>query len=118
MTSIRRWSKAAKLAIVQETFEPDATVPIVALRYGVQESRLFAWRKLTAQGALTATDQEVVEARRLLRIDATKEFEAARDSMAYAFTAPRNFRYIDGPAHRKRYEKMLAILTAADEARH
>lgn len=40
----RRWSTAEKLAIVQETYEPDVTVSIVARRHGIQPNQLFAWR--------------------------------------------------------------------------
>jgi transposase len=60
----RRWSTAEKLAIIQETYEPDATVSIVARRHGIQPNQLFAWRKLASQGALTATaaEEEVVPA--------------------------------------------------------
>jgi len=60
----RRWSTAEKLAIVQETYKPDVTVSIVARRHGIQPNELFAWRKLAAQGALTATasQEEVVPA--------------------------------------------------------
>ena len=60
----RRWSTAEKLAIVQETYEPDATVSIVARHYGIQPNQLFTWRKLAAQGALTAraSQEEVVPA--------------------------------------------------------
>lgn len=50
-----RWSTGEKLAIIQEAYEPDATVNIVARRYGIQPNQLFTWRKLTTQGALTAT---------------------------------------------------------------
>ncbi len=32
----RHWSTAEKLAIVQETYEPDVTVSIVARRHGIQ----------------------------------------------------------------------------------
>jgi transposase len=60
----RRWSTAEKLAIVQETYEPGVTVSIFARRHGIQPNQLFAWRKLAAQGALTATasQEEVVPA--------------------------------------------------------
>ncbi len=60
----RRWSTTEKLAIIQETYEPDATVSIVARRHGIQPNQLFNWRKLAAQGALTATasEEEVVPA--------------------------------------------------------
>ena len=60
----RRWSTADKLAIIQETYESDATVSIVARRYGIQPNQLFTWRKLASQGALTATaaQEDVVPA--------------------------------------------------------
>ena len=60
----RRWSAEAKLAMVQETYEPGVTVSLVARRHGVRPNQLFAWRKLAAQGALTATgaSEEVVPA--------------------------------------------------------
>ncbi|WP_376771029.1 IS3 family transposase [Microvirga soli] len=60
----RRWTAAEKLSIVQETFEPDATVSLVARRHGVAPNQLFRWRKLATQGALTATSaqEEVVAA--------------------------------------------------------
>ena len=51
----RRWSKAEKLAIVQETYEPDVTVSIVARRHGIQPNQLFAWRTLAAR-----TDGDVI----------------------------------------------------------
>ncbi|MGK8931410.1 IS3 family transposase [Pluralibacter gergoviae] len=52
------------MAIIQETYEPDAMVSIVARRHGIQPNQLFAWRKLASQGALTATaaEEEVVPA--------------------------------------------------------
>ena len=60
----RRWTPAQKLSMVQETYEPDVTVSLVARRHGVQLNQLFAWRKLASQGALTATSaqEEVVAA--------------------------------------------------------
>lgn len=60
----RRWSTAEKVAIVQETYEADATVAIVARRHGIQPNQLFTWRKLAAQGALVATaaEEDVVPA--------------------------------------------------------
>ena len=60
----RHWTAAEKLSIVQETYEPDATVSLVARRHGVAPNQLFRWRKLAAQGALTSTiaQEEVVAA--------------------------------------------------------
>ena len=54
----RHWTAAEKLSIVQETYEPDATVSLVARRHGVAPNQLFRWRKLAAQGALTATSAQ------------------------------------------------------------
>jgi transposase len=60
----RRWTTAEKLEMVQETYEPGVTVSLVARRRGVAPNQLFGWRKLAAQGALTATsaEEEVVPA--------------------------------------------------------
>lgn len=50
--------------MVQETFEADVTVSLVARRHGVAPNQLFRWRRLAAQGALVATraQEEVVAA--------------------------------------------------------
>ncbi|WP_153003800.1 IS3 family transposase, partial [Aureimonas ureilytica] len=60
----RSWSTAEKLSIVQETYEADVTVSLVARRHGVAPNQLFRWRKLAAQGALVATkaQEDVVAA--------------------------------------------------------
>jgi transposase-like protein len=41
----RRWSKAEKARIVEETLMPGAVVCEVARRYGVAQSLLFTWRR-------------------------------------------------------------------------
>jgi transposase len=50
--------------MVEETFEPGMTVSLVARRHGVAPNQLFTWRRLVAQGALTAagSGEEVVPA--------------------------------------------------------
>lgn len=60
----RRWATAEKVAIVQETYEADATVTIVVRRHGIQPNQLFTWRKLAVHGALVATaaEEDVVPA--------------------------------------------------------
>src|SRR5437762_14064507 len=60
----RRWTAPEKVRIVEETFEPGMTVSLVARRHGVAPNQLFAWRRLVAQGALTAagSGEEVVPA--------------------------------------------------------
>ena len=41
----RRRSVQEKIAIVQQSFEPGMTVPLVARQHGVAASQLFLWRK-------------------------------------------------------------------------
>ena len=54
----RRWTAAEKVRMVEETNEPGATVSLVARRHGVAPNQLFTWRRLAAQGALTAAGAE------------------------------------------------------------
>lgn len=60
----RRWSAAEKMRMVEETNQPGATVSLVARRHGVGPNQLFTWRRLAAQGALTAAaaGEEVIPA--------------------------------------------------------
>ncbi len=60
----RRWSASEKIRMVEETYEPGSTVSLVARRHGVAPNQLFTWRRLAAQGALTAAgaEEEVVPA--------------------------------------------------------
>jgi transposase len=60
----RRWTASEKVRIVEETFEPGLTASLAARRHGVAPNRLFTWRRLVAQGALTAagSGEEVVPA--------------------------------------------------------
>jgi transposase len=53
----RRFSDADKLRLVAEAFRPGAVVIEVARRHQVDESLLYRWRRLVAQGLLTAADQ-------------------------------------------------------------
>ena len=59
----RRWAASEKVRMVEETFEPGMTVGLVARRHGVAPNQLFTWRRLVAQGSLTAAGSgEVVPA--------------------------------------------------------
>ena len=60
----RRWTAPEKVRMVEETFEPGMTVSLVARRHGVAPNQLFTWRRLVAQGSLTAagSGEEVVRA--------------------------------------------------------
>ena len=60
----RRWTPEEKVQIVEETYLPGMSVTLVARRHGIAGSQLFNWRRLMAQGALTAAGagEEVVPA--------------------------------------------------------
>ncbi len=60
----RRWSAEEKAAIVQETYGPGMSVSLVARRHGIAPGQLFRWRRLYAEGALSAVGagEEVVPA--------------------------------------------------------
>src|SRR5258707_15760125 len=46
----RRWPEATKRKIVQQTFEPGASVAIVARRHELNANVVFAWRRLYRAG--------------------------------------------------------------------
>lgn len=50
----RRWSVEEKVRIVEETYLPGMSVSLVARQHGIAGNQLFTWRRLMAQGALTA----------------------------------------------------------------
>src|SRR5262249_40814752 len=60
----RRWTASEKVRMVEETFAPGMTVSLVARQHGVAPNQLFTWRRLVAQGSLTAagSGEEVVPA--------------------------------------------------------
>ncbi len=60
----RRWTPEEKVRIVEETYLPGMTVSLVARRHGIGGNQIFTWRRLMAQGALTAATagEEVVPA--------------------------------------------------------
>ena len=60
----RRWTPEEKVRIVEETYLPGISVSLVARRHGIGAGQLFTWRRLMAQGALTAASagEEVVPA--------------------------------------------------------
>jgi transposase len=60
----RRWTPEEKVRMVEETFLPGMSVSLVARQHGVAGDQLFNWRRLMAQGALTAAGagEEVVPA--------------------------------------------------------
>ena len=60
----RRWSAEEKARIVQETYAPGMSVSVIARQHGVAPNQLFTWRRLYAEGALSAVGagEEVVPA--------------------------------------------------------
>ncbi len=62
--SRRRWTASEKVRMVEETLESGMTVSLVARRHGVAPNQLFSWRRLVAQGSLSAagSGDEVVPA--------------------------------------------------------
>jgi len=63
----RRWSTEEKVRIVEETYPPGHSVSLVARPHGIAGNQPFTWRRLVAQGALTAAGagEEVVQASEL-----------------------------------------------------
>ena len=60
----RRWSAEEKARIVQETYAPGMSVSLVARQHGIAPNQVFTWRRLYAEGALSAVGagEEVVPA--------------------------------------------------------
>ena len=60
----RRWSAEEKARIVQETYVPGMSVSLVARQHGIAPNQVFTWRRLYAEGALSAVGagEEVVPA--------------------------------------------------------
>ena len=102
----RRWSAEEKVAIVQETYTPGASVSMVARRHGVAPNQVFNWRRLYSEGALSAVGagEEVVPAseyralqqqmRELQRLlgKKTLETEILRDALELAHPKKRLLR--------------------------
>lgn len=53
----RRWMKAHKRRIVEETFVPGASVSIVARRHDVNANQVFTWRQQYMEGKLDVPAQ-------------------------------------------------------------
>ncbi len=58
----KRWAAIEMHKIVQETYQPGATVSYVSRKHGIPPSQLFYWRKVLESGALTGvkTEEELV----------------------------------------------------------
>ena len=107
----RRWTASEKVRIVEETFEPGMTVSLVARRHGVAPNQLFTWRRLVAQGALTAagSGEEVVPAsdhralqsqvRELQRLLGKKTLEAGtlKEALEHATGSKKRLRLLPSP---------------------
>ncbi len=94
----RRWTPEEKVRIVEETYLPGMSVSLVARRHGIGAGQLFTWRRLMAQGALTAAGagEEVMPASKYRALQAqvnelqrllgkkTMEAEILREAMSRA----------------------------------
>ena len=99
----RRWTPQEKVRIVEETYLPGMSVSLVARRHGIGAGQLFTWRRLMAQGALTAAGagEEVVPASEYRALQAqvselqrllgkkTMEAEILREAVSWA-AGPKN----------------------------
>jgi len=68
----RRWTTEQKLRIIEESYQPGASVSEVARRHGVAANLLFRWRKLLTDGGTAAvgSDEEVVGASQVRKLEA------------------------------------------------
>ena len=59
----KRWAAIEKHTIVQETYQPGATVSYIARKHGIPPSQLFYWRKVMESGAMTGikTEEDLVQ---------------------------------------------------------
>lgn len=51
----RRWAVEEKRSIIQETYLPGMSVSLVARKYAINPSQLFAWRRLMEEGGIQGT---------------------------------------------------------------
>ena len=67
----RRFSTEQKLAVVEETMQPDMSISYVARRHGLSPSLVFRWRRLMSDGGREAVraDDGVVPAAELRRLE-------------------------------------------------
>lgn len=54
----RRWSLSEKLKLLEEAEQSNSSISLVARRYQVAPSQLFAWRKLMLEGGEAAIDAD------------------------------------------------------------
>lgn len=54
----RKWSPEAKRSIIQETYLPGMSLSLVARKYGIYPSQLFAWRRQMEEGGLQGIQSE------------------------------------------------------------
>jgi transposase len=80
----RRWSKAEKARIVEETLIPGAVVSEVARRHDVAQSLLFTWRRQARAEVPGGRDGSILLPVEIGAIAAPSGSEAARHSRAMA----------------------------------
>jgi transposase len=86
----RRWSAEEKARIVQETYVPGMSVSLVARQHGIAPNQVFTWRRLYAEGALSAigAGEEVVPASEYRALSSRRHRNGPR-SVAVGVRSPR-----------------------------
>ena len=90
----RRWSAEEKARIVEETYVPGMSVSLVARQHGIAPNQLFAWRRLYAEGALSAVGagEEVVPASDYRALQSqVRELQRLRLTRARPWTTHNNY---------------------------
>ncbi len=67
----RRFTTEQKLAVVEETLQPGASISYIARRHGLSPSLVFRWRRLMSEGGQEAvrSDEAVVAASEVRRLE-------------------------------------------------
>jgi transposase len=77
----RSWPEALKREIVAASFEPGASVSLVARRYDVNTNQLFSWRKLHRHGLLGSGDSALLPVTVAAEPDAGSVASGAADTI-------------------------------------
>jgi transposase len=77
----RSWPEALKREIVAASFEPGASVSLVARRYDVNTNQLFSWRKLHRHGLLGSGDSALLPVTVTAEPDAGSVVSGAADAI-------------------------------------
>ena len=117
----RNWTNAEKATIVHKTYEPGASVSVIARQHGIASSMLFRWRKMERNGELAAPDTSDATTVPVAELLAAREQIAALQRALGAMTLENQLRTLEvqhlkrvmGPASTKTLPT-LALPSQAD----